>query len=160
MYSKGKKATPRPTFKNRTWSNLHDAFDLEREEVSASSRWELDGCKSRSSGPPARGYVQITGKSNYQTWSDELGVDLVRSPNLAATPDIAAQIAVEGTDRGSFRHRVSFYDYINPSGTDFFNARDVKNGDKNTIRRGATVSNGNAIANSATSFAGLLAGCR
>jgi hypothetical protein len=107
-----------------------------------------------------RGYVQITGKSNYQTWSDQLGVNLVQSPALAATPDIAAQIAVEGTDRGSFRANLSFYDFMNPSGTDFFNARGVINGDKNTVPRGATINNGTAIANSATSFAGLLAGCR
>jgi hypothetical protein len=107
-----------------------------------------------------RGYVQITGKSNYQTWSGELGVDLVKSPSLAATPDIAAQIAVEGTDRGSFRANLSFYDFINPSGTDFFNARGVINGDKNVTPRGATINNGTAIANSASSFLGLLAGCR
>jgi len=107
-----------------------------------------------------RGYVQITGKVNYQTWSDQLGVNLVQSPALAATADVAAQIAVEGTDRGSFRANLSLYDFINPSGTDFFNARGVINGDKNHVPQGGTISNGAAIANSASTFAGLLAGCR
>src|SRR5260370_13633001 len=96
----------------------------------------------------------------YQTWSNELGTNLVQNPELAATPDTAAQIAVEGTDRGSFRHNRSFYDYINPRGTDFFNARYVINGDKNTVGPGATLSNGTQIANSANTFSGLLAGCR
>jgi len=76
-----------------------------------------------------RGYVQITGKDNYAHWSNELGVDLVQNPALAAMPDTAAQIAVEGMDVGSFTG-VSVYDYINPSQTDFFNARSVINGDK------------------------------
>jgi len=107
-----------------------------------------------------RGYVQVTGKTNYQTWSNELSVDLVKSPGLAATPDIAAQIAVEGMDRGKFRSNLSLYDFVNPGGTDFFNARGVINGDKNFIRPGGTISNGTAIANSATAIAGALAGCR
>jgi RHS repeat-associated protein len=99
-----------------------------------------------------RGYVQITGKSNYQTWSDELGVNLVKTPGLAATPDIAAQIAVEGTDRGSFRGHLSLYDFINPSGTDFLHARGVINGD--------IAKNGGAIAKIASGLANSLSGCR
>jgi len=96
-----------------------------------------------------RGYIQITGKSNYQHWSDELGTNLVQSPTLAATPDIAAQIAVEGLDVGSFTG-VSLYDYVNPGGTDFVNARRAVNG----------TDRAQAIANSATAYQTSLAGCR
>jgi predicted chitinase len=96
-----------------------------------------------------RGYVQITGKSNYQKWSNELTTNLVANPNLAATPDIAAQIAVEGLDRGLFTG-VSLANYVNSGGTDFVNARRTING----------TDNAQAIASSANSFSQSLAGCR
>jgi RHS repeat-associated protein len=96
-----------------------------------------------------RGYVQITGKANYQHWSNELSVDLVGNPSLAATPDIAAQIAVEGLDKGSFTG-VSLYRYVNPSGTDFLHARRTING----------MDKARNIARIARRFSGSLAGCR
>jgi len=107
-----------------------------------------------------RGYVQITGKDNYQTWSNELGVDLVKNPALAATPDIAAQIAVEGMDRGAFTN-VSLYNYVNPSQADFFNARSVINADKYSVGRHQTQNNGTRIAQLAAGFlANGLGSCR
>jgi predicted chitinase len=39
-----------------------------------------------------RGFVQITGRANYRTYGDALGVGLVDNPDLALRPDIAAQI--------------------------------------------------------------------
>jgi hypothetical protein len=39
-----------------------------------------------------RGYIQITGRANYQTYGDALGVGLVDNPDLALRPDIAAQV--------------------------------------------------------------------
>ncbi len=98
-----------------------------------------------------RGYIQITGKSNYQNWSNELSTNLVASPGLAATPDIAAEIAVEGLDKGSFTG-VSLYNYVNPDRTNFTNARATVNGD--------TAKNGAAIANIASGFSNNLSGCR
>lgn len=41
-----------------------------------------------------RGYIQLTGKSNYEMASKELQIDLVNKPDLAATPEIAAKVAV------------------------------------------------------------------
>jgi putative chitinase len=41
-----------------------------------------------------RGFIQITGRSNYQMAGDAIGIDLVKHPELAARPDIAAKIAV------------------------------------------------------------------
>lgn len=42
-----------------------------------------------------RGYVQITGRSNYRSIGDAIGVDLVANPDLALDPSIAAKILVE-----------------------------------------------------------------
>ena len=41
-----------------------------------------------------RGYMQLTGRDNYRRVGRQLGVDLERNPELAARPDIAAQIAL------------------------------------------------------------------
>ena len=41
-----------------------------------------------------RGFIQLTGRSNYQAASEALGIDLIKNPDLAARPDIAAEIAI------------------------------------------------------------------
>ena len=41
-----------------------------------------------------RGYIQLTGRSNYELHSRRTGLDLVNSPDLAATPDNAEKLAV------------------------------------------------------------------
>jgi len=41
-----------------------------------------------------RGYIQLTGKANYQKAGDELGIPLEKHPQLAERPDIAAQVAL------------------------------------------------------------------
>ena len=74
-----------------------------------------------------RGYVQITGRANYQDWSNRLGIDLVGNPELSEDPDIAAQILVRGMRDGTFTGR-RLDAYINESGTDFRNARRTVNG--------------------------------
>ncbi|MGB7442900.1 MAG: LysM peptidoglycan-binding domain-containing protein [Coleofasciculaceae cyanobacterium] len=74
-----------------------------------------------------RGYVQITGRSNYQLWSDSLGIDLVANPKRAAEPEIAAKILVQGMRDGSFTG-VKLSNYINTAKRDFKNARRVING--------------------------------
>ncbi len=40
-----------------------------------------------------RGYIQLTGRSNYRAASKALGLELERNPSEAATPSIAARIA-------------------------------------------------------------------
>ena len=48
-----------------------------------------DGWKYRG-----RGFIQLTGKSNYEAFAKYSGIDVVSNPDLAARPDVAAQIAV------------------------------------------------------------------
>ena len=48
-----------------------------------------DGAKYKG-----RGFIQITGKANYASAGQALGIDLVSNPELAAKPDVAAKIAV------------------------------------------------------------------
>lgn len=40
-----------------------------------------------------RGFIQLTGKANYVKVSNALNIDLVRNPDLAADPNVAARIA-------------------------------------------------------------------
>ncbi len=47
-----------------------------------------DGYKYRG-----RGFTQLTGKNNYEAAGKDLGVDLVNSPELAESPEMAAKIA-------------------------------------------------------------------
>ena len=49
-----------------------------------------------------RGFVQLTGKSNYKTIGKKLGIDLVNNPDKANDPEIAAKIlAIYMKDRGT-----------------------------------------------------------
>lgn len=41
-----------------------------------------------------RGYIQLTGKDNYEAASKALGVDLVNNPDLAQTPEYAFKVSV------------------------------------------------------------------
>src|SRR3990167_11177457 len=40
-----------------------------------------------------RGFIQVTGRANYQACGDALGVDLVGSPELLERPDFAFRLA-------------------------------------------------------------------
>jgi len=42
-----------------------------------------------------RGYIQLTGRANYDFYGRKLGIDLVNKPELALDPDISARIFVE-----------------------------------------------------------------
>jgi predicted chitinase len=44
------------------------------------------------SGYYGRGFIQLTWKSNYERYEKLLGASLVGTPNLAATPEVAARI--------------------------------------------------------------------
>lgn len=75
-----------------------------------------------------RGYVQITWKENYEKFGKILGIDLVRKPDLALDPDIAAKILIIGMRDGVFTG-VSLDDVTNSEGmVDYVKARRIING--------------------------------
>lgn len=74
-----------------------------------------------------RGYVQITGRRNYQDWSARLGVDLIGNPDLAMQPEHASRILWEGMERGTFTGK-SLRTYTKAETLDFISARRIING--------------------------------
>ena len=71
-----------------------------------------------------RGYVQLTGRANYAKAGDALGLDLLRKPDLALQPSVAALILVRGCCDGWFTGK-KLGDYL-PG--DYRGARRVVNG--------------------------------
>lgn len=49
-----------------------------------------------------RGYVQLTGKTNYRNAGNVLGVDLVGNPDLAMRPDVAGKVMARGMAHRGF----------------------------------------------------------
>lgn len=74
-----------------------------------------------------RGFVQITGRANYQKASDKLGYPMVGNPDLALLPHIAADVMVRGMSEGWFTGK-KLSDYITAEKCDFVNARRIING--------------------------------
>ncbi len=115
-----------------------------------------------------RGFVQLTGRTNYQDWTDRLraerysytvdgvkyggedgqALDLTQHPeHVNKVPALAARILVEGMQRGSFTGE-RLGDDINEHKTDFVKARGIVNGDGRT--------NGRRIAGYAEGYARVL----
>ena len=42
-----------------------------------------------------RGYIQLTGRSNYKRYGDMIGKDLISNPQLLNTPEVAAEVSVK-----------------------------------------------------------------
>ncbi|MCM2292760.1 hypothetical protein NAC44_10540 [Allorhizobium sp. BGMRC 0089] len=74
-----------------------------------------------------RGYVQLTGRLNYDRMSGLLGVDLLGNPDLALEPEIAGRVMLVGMTDGHFTGR-KLSDYFNGALTDWVNARRIING--------------------------------
>ncbi|MEG4276734.1 peptidoglycan-binding protein [Microcoleus sp. MON1_C1] len=96
--------------------------------------WDYEGREDLGNTEPGdgprfkgRGFVQITGRRNYQIWSEQLGINLIDRPEKAALPEIAAMILVRGMRDGSFTG-VGLSDFIVGDRRDFFNARTIVNG--------------------------------
>lgn len=74
-----------------------------------------------------RGYVQLTGRRNYQDMADRLEVDLVENPDLALTVEVAVKIIFEGMMKGTFTGR-ELARYFHGETEDWRNARRIVNG--------------------------------
>ncbi len=74
-----------------------------------------------------RGYVQITGRTNYENAGRKLKVDLVNKPDLALDARIAADILIKGSVEGWFTGK-KLNDYITSTKKDYRNARRIING--------------------------------
>ncbi|MCF5765392.1 hypothetical protein K3H47_15775 [Aeromonas veronii] len=74
-----------------------------------------------------RGFVQLTGRSNYDKAGNYLGVDLLNSPELAKDQVIAGKIMCWGMENGIFTGR-KLDQYFSASKADYYNARKIING--------------------------------
>jgi len=83
-----------------------------------------------------RGYIMITGKTNYRKFGNKLGIDLLGNPELACEKETAWRILEEGmTDDLLTFGDVNFTgktlnNYFGNGKMDFYNARSIINGDK------------------------------
>lgn len=73
-----------------------------------------------------RGYVQLTGRSNYRRMGGLLGLPLEDNPDLAMQPDVASKVMFEGMIGGHFTGK-KLSDYFNAK-TDWVLARKIING--------------------------------
>lgn len=63
------------------------SFDLYDKRLDIGNRGRPDGERFRG-----RGYVQLTGRANYEHYGKLLGIKLVNDPELACAPDLAGRI--------------------------------------------------------------------
>ena len=74
-----------------------------------------------------RGYVQLTGRRNYQLMSGPTNTDLVTYPERATLPPVASEILFYGMTNGTFTGK-KLGDYFNDTIDDALNARRIING--------------------------------
>ena len=74
-----------------------------------------------------RGFVQLTGRGNYQDWKTRTGSDLIGNPDKVLELKIATRIQFEGMILGTFTGR-KLSSYFNTTTADWVNARRIING--------------------------------
>jgi len=75
-----------------------------------------------------RGYVQLTGRANYKRVGDYFKVDLITEPDIAKSPDIAYNIAIEGLKQGWFTSKRLGQFFRDGEPPNYENARKIING--------------------------------
>lgn len=75
-----------------------------------------------------RGYVQLTGKANYQRAGAFFHVDLLNAPDRAKEPRLAYDIAANGMIKGAFTGRKFSGYFKNGAAPDYDGARAIING--------------------------------
>lgn len=80
-----------------------------------------------------RGYVQLTGRSNYRRAKNLTGADVLSDPARAKEPDLAYQIAIQGMMDGWFTGR-KLSQFIKPGLSNFEGARAIVNGHDQAAR--------------------------
>ncbi|WP_324172503.1 type VI secretion system tip protein TssI/VgrG [Sulfurimonas sp.] len=86
---------------------------------------EGDGVKYKG-----RGFVQITGKNNYQKFKTLLNIDLVAHPEKALDWDTSFKIMIIGMRDGKFTGK-KLSMYFTETSSDYYNARRIINGTDN-----------------------------
>jgi YD repeat-containing protein len=130
---------------NEIWGPTADQLRYEGSQQLGNTQ-AGDGYRLRG-----RGYVQITGRSNYEYWGVQLGKNIASNPDIVSNdPAIAAYITVWGMKGGTFTGR-SLGTFVNKKRTDFYGARAVVNGDKKK--------NGRKIARYAQNYNRALTNC-
>jgi putative chitinase len=74
-----------------------------------------------------RGYVQLTGRTNYTKAGKALGLDLLKEPGKVEEPTIAARVLIWGMSTGAYTGKAN-RDYLAKSPPDYVNARRIING--------------------------------
>jgi putative chitinase len=114
-----------------TWEPIEERYNGDKHEYFVQkygSRADLgnltaeDGFTYRG-----RGYVQITGRANYERLGERLGAGLLIYPERALDHAIAYQIASVGMAEGLFTGR-AISRYVNADHADYYSARRVING--------------------------------
>lgn len=74
-----------------------------------------------------RGFVQLTGRANYQKYEKITGLPLIDNPKMVQEKTVAAFILVHGMMNGTYTQRHELPSFVNYIKQDFFNARKVVN---------------------------------
>jgi putative chitinase len=105
---------------------FHRMYDIEgsRPQVAQALGNTRPGDGNRYHG---RGYVQLTGRTNYRRAGEKLGLPLEANPDLAVTDPPAANIMLLGMEEGWFTNKRLGH-YFNAQVDDAVNARRIING--------------------------------
>jgi predicted chitinase len=74
-----------------------------------------------------RGFVQLTGRTNYRKAGSAIGLDLLKEPAKAEEPATAARILIWGMATGAYTGKAN-RDYLSKAPPDYVNARRIING--------------------------------